>query len=113
MTQFGGSLYVEETWGIEEMLQEQLGFMTSNGFTYIVHAGTGKPYYAYELAEWYAKIEMKRLMKEHLKTVPRKKAFTEVQIEQLKHDREAGVSIRELARKYNKSTATIQKYLKL
>lgn len=53
------------------------------------------------------------LQKIKLQELPRKKAFTDSEILQLHSDRGAGASIRTLARKYNKSTATIQKYLKV
>ena len=102
-----------EVWSFDEILKEQLAFETSKGLAHIVHAHTVKPYYAYELAEVYLKREFEKLQSEKLKSLPRKKAFTDLELLEMVSDRERGLSIRQLARKYNKSTATIQKYLKI
>ena len=102
----------DEGWSADEMLQEQLHFQRADGtIAPIVHKETNEPYYAYELAEIYAKREFKRLLGEYLKSLPRKRAFDDNGIVALHEDRAKGLSIRELARKYNKSTSTIQKYL--
>lgn len=103
----------DEGWSIEEMLKEQLAFETSSGLTHIVHFGTNKPFYAHELIEICLKKDFDKIQAEKLKSLHRKKAFTDASLYNLHVDRLNGMSIRELARKYNKSTRTIQKYLKM
>lgn len=57
--------------------------------------------------------EEKRLRVERLKSKRKKKAFeNNDRLCSLHKDRSEGMSIRELALKYNNSTRTIQKYLK-
>lgn len=56
--------------------------------------------------------EEKRLRTQRLKSKRKKKAFNLKDLYLLHLDRSKGMSIRELARKYDKSTRTIQKYLK-
>lgn len=103
----------DEGWTIEEMLKEQLAFETSSGLMHIIHFGTNKPFYAYELVDACLKKDFDNIQAEKLKSLPRKKAFTDTSLYNLHIDRLNGMSIRELARKYNKSTRTIQKYLKI
>lgn len=102
----------DNLWSVDEMLKEQLAFQTSNGLTHIVHGSSGKPYYAHELAEAYLNQEFDRVQAQKLKDLPRKKAFNSEELYLLHKDRSDGMSIRELALKYDHSTRTIQKYLK-
>lgn len=103
----------DEYWTTEEMLKEQLYFMTETGEVVpIVHHGTDKKYYAWELAEVYAKENYNKIQGDKLRTLNRKQAFTDEQTEKLKEERRAGKSIAELAREYNKDPKTISKYLK-
>ena len=103
-------------WSVEEMLQEQLAFQIKDGkqvkFSHIVHYDTDKKYYAYELAEAYLQREEKKRRIERLKK-RKELAFSGEKLNKLKQDRKAGMSIRALANKYNCSTRTIQKYLKV
>ena len=106
----------DDGWSPEEMLQEQLAFLKDDGtpqgkLTHIVHNGTDRPYYAYELAKLYEKqLRIERLTSD--KSKRKKLAFTGEKLDKLKQDRLNGMSIRALANKYDCSTRTIQKYLK-
>ena len=102
----------DEYWTTEEMLKEQLYFMTENGEVVpIVHHGTDKKYYAWELAEVYAKENYNKIQGDKLRTLNRKRAFTDEEIEKLKAEYRAGATKKGLAEKYNKDVKTIRKYL--
>ena len=57
--------------------------------------------------------EEKNIRVKRLLAAKRKIAFNQDEFTLLHSDRKSGLSIRALAKKYNKSTRTIQKYLKL
>ena len=111
----------DDNWSPEEMLKEQLAFAKDNGtlegeLVHIVHYKTDKPYYAHELAEIYFRQQEKKRRIERLnsdESKSKKLAFKGERLEKLKQDRKNGMSIRKLADKYNCSTRTIQKYLKV
>ena len=111
----------DEPWKFEEMLPEQLAFVRDNGtkegeFVKIVHHGTKDPYYAYELGEFYMEQKEKERRMERLNSDESKRkklAFDGERLNELKQDRKIGMSIRALANKYDCSTRTIQKYLKV
>ena len=110
----------EDSWSVEEMLKEQLAFAKDNGtpkgeLVHIVHHTNNMPYYAHELAEIYFQQQEKKRRIERLnsdESKSKKLAFKGEKLDKLKQDRENGMSIRELANKYDCSTRTIQKYLK-
>lgn len=96
-------------WDISDTLEEQLYFETSEGIQPMIHGKynpneNDRPYLVKELIENYTINKLRNL--------PRKKAFTDTQLQEMLNDRMQGMSIRNLAKKYNKSTTTIQKYIK-
>lgn len=103
-----------EYWDEEEMLQEQLYFMTTSGKVVpVTHRGTDKPYYAWELAKAWAYKNYDKLQKERLKTLKRKRAFSDEELKKLYDDYKQGIGVVELSKKYKKDRKTIRKYLNI
>lgn len=92
-----------------QVLDEPIYFEFQDGIKKAIHISDNTPL---TLRSEYKQIE-KLLRIQRLKNCKKKKAFSLEQHLHLLHDRENGLSIRELAMKYNKSTRTIQKYLKI
>lgn len=92
-------------YSIDDMLKMQIHVTDKNGKAIpIVHHGTNEPYYIYELVK---NLNIRNLNKN------KRRAFDQKNLDQLHDDRANGMSIRELSFKYQKSTRTIQKYLKI
>lgn len=75
----------------------------------IVYVETGEPVKIKDMVQEEEKdLRIKRLMSKR-----KKLAFSGEKLDNLKKDRADGMSIRQLASKYDCSTRTVQKYLKL
>ncbi len=83
-------------YAFKELLDEPLYFNIEGTLTGLNFTSNGQPL---TLRDMYP-----HLQKIKLREFPRKKAFTDEELRQLKRDREAGLSIRALAEKYNKCT---------
>lgn len=92
-------------YSFKELLDEPLYFNIEGTFTGLNFTSNGQPLTLRDMYPHLQKIKLQEL--------PRKKAFTDEELRQLKRDREAGLSIRALSEKYDKCTSTIQKYLKM
>ena len=91
-----------------EVLDEPIYFEFTDGVQAAIHVSDKTPL---TFRTEYEHID--RILRiERLKNCKRKKAFSPVEHKELLQDRSCGMSIRELAKKYDKSTRTIQKYLK-
>lgn len=92
-----------------DVLDEPIYYEFENGVQQAVYIKNRQPL---TLRSEYPDLD--RLMRiERLKNCKRKQAFSSTTHKLLLTDRENGMSIRQLANKYDKSTRTIQKYLKL
>lgn len=95
----------QENYSFKELLDEPLYFNIEGILTVLNFTTNGQPLTLRDMYPHLQKIKLQELS--------RKKAFTEEEFRQLKKDRESGLSIKALSKKYNKCTATIQKYLKM
>lgn len=99
----------KRTYSLEDRMDKQIYILDDTGTPMpLVYSKTNEPV---TLRSEYEFLDEK-LRHERLKNARRKHAFSHKELFYLHQDRNNGMSIRELARKYNKSTATIQKYLK-
>lgn len=93
----------------DDVLDEPIHFEFATGVLPAVYVSDKTPL---TLRSEYQALD--RLMRiERLKNCRRKQAFSSSTHKFLLSDRASGMSIRQLAIKYNKSTRTIQKYLRL
>lgn len=93
----------------KEVLDEPIYFEFTDGIKKAMYISDNTPITLRKEAK-----ELEKLLRiERLKNCNRKKAFSTEEHNKLLQDRECGLSIRQLAMKYNKSTRTIQKYLKV
>ena len=103
----------KESYDIDDLLNEQIVFNIDGKYSPMVFKGTEIPYTVQNLVNAYILSNKTKLQAESLKSLKRKQAFNIRSHIELQRDRESGMSIRDLAKKYNKSTTTIQKYLKM
>lgn len=92
-----------------DVLDEPIHYEFSDGVKRVNYINTDLPV---TLRSEYNNLD-KIMRIERLKNCRRKQAFSFNSVQLLHNDRLSGMSIRDLARKYNKSTRTIQKYLKI
>jgi len=104
-----------EYYSVDEMLKFQL---RNEQGVLIVHSGTNKAYYAYELAEIYHQQKGAENVANNTKSAKpftrghRHKIFASKEIEKIENLKSQGISNRKIAKMFNCDEKTIRNYLR-